>query len=94
MAGPLNVATLHRLAGLARCVEGGKPITRVVGEHTVYGIARAFTHEGGGFLGADDDVREAYVWMSGGSLFSEQWWPVYKLLAGLEDGTVALNYAS
>jgi hypothetical protein len=45
-------------------------------------VLRAFTHEGGGFLREDEDVRDAYVWCSG---IFENWIPVEKVLDALDN---------
>jgi hypothetical protein len=87
---PLTLHALRQLASLADCVFAGQPITRVLDDGEAFtGTARAFTRLGGGFLDSTEDIRDGYVWISG--LF-EQWWPVSELLAGLDNGTVALNY--
>jgi hypothetical protein len=87
---PLTVSTLTRLGMLAEAVERKQPITRLLPDgNTVTKVARAFTHDGGGFLGRDDDVRDAFVWVSG---MTEEWWPVSELLDGIREGAVALNY--
>lgn len=92
---PLTVAQLTHLASLARCVQAGHPITRVnAAGDTEWGIARAFAHDGGGFLTDRDDVRDSFVWISAGSSLMERWWPVAELVEGLSAGTVALNYVS
>ena len=87
---PLTVHTLRKLRDLADAVYAGQPITRELPDGTILtGVARAFTRDGGGFLGPDEDVRDGYVWFSGAI---ESWWPVAELLDGLDNGTVALNY--
>lgn len=86
----LSVSILTRLGMLAETVQQGQRITRLLpnGDLSTK-VARAFTLDGGGFLGREDDVRDAYVWVSG---MTEEWWPVSELLDGIKDGTVALNY--
>lgn len=93
MTATLNMSTVLKLAELAHTVHAGQPITWLEDDGRVsWGIARAFTHEGGGFLGASDDVRDGFVWLSGGSSFVERWVPVSRFLAGLADGSVSLDY--
>lgn len=89
---PLTVGDLTLLGELATTVQHGKPITRLIDGETQWGIARAFTREGGGFLASHEDVRDGFVWVSGGSGLFERWWPVSELLAGLQTGEVALDY--
>jgi hypothetical protein len=87
---PLTLHALRQLAALADCVYAGQPITRELpGGTVVTGVGRAFTRDGGGFLGPEEDVRDGYVHVSG---ITEQWWPVADLLDGIGNGTVALNY--
>lgn len=89
----LNLAELWLLADLASTVAASKPITYLPDDGQArWGIARAFTHDGGGFLGPGDDVREAFVWLSGGTHFGEVWLPVSELLKGLREGRVALDH--
>lgn len=90
---PLTLSDLGHLSMLAAAVGAGQPITYLGNEgQTHWGIARAFTHDGGGFLGASEDVRDGFVWLSGGSHFGEVWVPVSELLSGLAEGRVALDY--
>lgn len=51
-------------------------------------VLRAFTHEGGGFLRYDEDVRDAFVWCSG---IFEHWFPVEELLDALDNITTGLH---
>lgn len=90
---PLSVGDLALLRMLATAVEAEQPITYLdeLG-HTRWGIARAFTHEDGGFLGDSEDVREGFVWLSGGTHFGEAFYPVQALVDGLREGRVALDY--
>ena len=93
MSRPLTIPELTTLSMLAECVQAGQPITRVTAAgDTEWGIARAFTRDGGGFLTTDEDVRDGFVWISGGSGLFERWWPVKELVEGIRDGDVALNY--
>ena len=45
-------------------------------------VLRAFTHQGGGFITEDEDVRDVYVWCSG---FTEQWFTVEEVLDAMEN---------
>ena len=47
-------------------------------------VLRAFTHDGGGFLSENEDIRDAYVWCSG---TFEHWFPVEQLLDALDNIT-------
>lgn len=89
---PLNVDTVLHLGQLAETVLAGQPITWLDGDRTEHwGIARAFTHDGGGFLGGMDDIRDGFVWISVGDSLFERWIPVATLLEGMRWGLVALN---
>lgn len=91
--GPLTVSTLTALGLLADAVERGNKIARILpGGDVEWGVARAFTHDGGGFLG-NDDVRDGFVWVSGGNRLTERWWPVAELLPGVHSGEVSTNYS-
>ena len=90
MTHTLTIHILRQLSKLADAVYAGQPITRELADGVlVTGVARAFTRNGGDFLGPGEDVRDAYVWVSG---TTEHFWPVVELLDGLENRTVALNY--
>lgn len=91
---PLSVSVLTRLGMLAECVQAGRPITYLKegSSRAQWGIARAFTREGGGFLAENEDVRLGFVWMSGGTHFGEVWVPVMELVEGIATGNVALDY--
>jgi transcription elongation factor Elf1 len=45
-------------------------------------VMRSFTHEDGGFLSEQEDVRDAYVWCSG---FTEHWFKVSDLIKALDN---------
>jgi hypothetical protein len=51
---------------------------------------RAFTHEGGGFISSDEDVRDAHIWTSG---IFEHWYPVMDLIRAIQniDGRYGLD---
>ena len=90
--GPLTVSVLTRLGMLAEAVERGQVIAWMTEGGTVhYGVARAFTRDGGGLL-LGEDVRDGFVWISGGDGLMERWLPVADLVAGLAEGRVALDY--
>lgn len=87
---PLTEHDVRNLAALGDAVLHGQPITRLSPDGDVTTkIARAFAHDGGGFLTAKDDIRDGFVWVSG---LTEEWWPVAELIEGMDQGTVALNY--
>jgi hypothetical protein len=51
-------------------------------DHPLTMVMRAFTHDGGGFIGPDEDIREAYVWCSG---FMERWFKVADIIKALDN---------
>lgn len=89
----LTVRLARALGNLADVVHLGRPITRMgpSGEPE-WGVARAFTHDGGGFLTDADDIRDGYVWISGGSGLFERWWKVSELLEAYLAGEAAFDY--
>lgn len=90
MARILTLSDLTRLGMLAEAVEEGRRIARMQEDGTVQsGVARAFAHDGGGFLTPADDVRDGFVWVSG---ITESWWPVAELADGIAKGTVSLDW--
>lgn len=61
--------TLHDFTALQTiigAVQGNKKIRWSFdgGQHIQEGVARALTRNGGGFIDADSDLRDAYVWIS------------------------------
>ena len=85
----LNRAGL--LADLIRAVERKSstklrfyPMGAEDADHPAEYVLRAFTHDGGGFLSENEDVRDAYVWCSG---IFEHWFPVEELLDALDNVT-------
>ena len=87
----LNRAGL--LADLIRAVESSNKQSGVKLRYYPFGsdtdkpaeyVLRAFTHDGGGFLREDEDVRDAYVWCSG---IFEHWFKVEELLDALDNTT-------
>jgi hypothetical protein len=92
----LTVHQLSVLGLLAEAVEQGRKIARQVDSadgEPEWGIARAFTREGGThFLTSADDVRDGFIWVSGGNRFTERWWPVAGLLEQFERGEVSLDW--
>jgi hypothetical protein len=90
----LSVSNACTIADILRAAQGNQPVTRLLENgQVVVGTARAITHEGGGFLGADDDVREGFLWMTMGSGF-EQWWPMSEIVPLVQSGEIALNYSA
>jgi hypothetical protein len=92
VTGPLTVSQLTVLGMLAEAVQTGRKMARLVDGEVEWGIARAFTREGGGFLSGGDDVRDGFVWISGGNRFTERWWPVAELLERFDRGEVSFDY--
>lgn len=91
---PLTVSALTRLGMIAEAVEQGRKVARLTPEGEVeWGVARALTRDGGGFLTGADDVRDGYVWVSAGNRLFERWWPVSDLLAAFDRGGVSLDYS-
>lgn len=89
----LTVAQLTRLGMIAEAVEQGRRIARLLPDGEIeWGIARAFTHDGGGFLSGADDVRDGFIWVSAGNRLSERWWSVSDLLLAFDRGEVSLGY--
>lgn len=90
--GVLNISDAVTIADILRVAQGNKPVTRLVeGGALVSGTARAITHEGGGFLGANDDVREGFLWVTTHTGF-EQWWPVAEMVPLVQAGEIALDF--
>lgn len=83
------------LADLIRGVKRGSKLSYYPrgakdADHPATSVLRDFTHDGGGFIRADEDVRDAYVWTSG---MFEHWYPVRDLMAALSnlDGHLGLD---
>lgn len=92
--GPLTVSVLTSLNMIGDAVDNGRRIARMGQDGEIeWGIARAFTHDGGGFLTGTDDVRDGFVWVSGGNRYTERWWPIAELATGLREGRVSLDYS-
>lgn len=93
-ARPLNVHDLTVLGMIGEAIDNSRMIARWDATSNVpeYGMARAFAHDGGGFLTRDDDVRDGCVWVSAGNRYTERWWPVADLMAGFDRGEVSLDY--
>lgn len=89
---PLSVHALRNLAELGDAVYAGKCIAWLDGTTTHWGVARAFTRDGGGFLLPHEDVREAFVWISGGDSLGERWVPVALLAEAIADNRASLDY--
>lgn len=89
----LNIDTAVTLGNLLRVAQGNQPVTRYIEDldRTVSGTARAITRDNGVFLGRDDDVRDAFLWVTLDSGF-EAFWPVADLLVDISNGDMALNY--
>lgn len=92
MATTLDIHQLTILSMIGEAVDQGRTIARWNDGNVEWGIARAFTRDGGGFLTSTDDVREGFIWISGGNRFTERWWPVAELLTGFDRCEVSLNY--
>lgn len=52
------------------------------------GVARCIAHDGGGFLSADEDVRDGFLHVSG---ISEWWLPVREIMAKVRVGAFAVD---
>lgn len=89
----LTVHQLTVLGLLAEAVEQGRKIARMIGDGEVeWGIARALTRDGGGFLTGADDVRDGFIWVSGGNRLGERWWPVAELVERFDRGEVSFDH--
>jgi len=85
IARPLTVGDLKALAYIKEAVRLGSRV-RWQNDYgdILDGVARAFTHDGGGFLNHDtDDVRDHYVHVSG---MMEYWLPVIHIVGLIRDG--------
>jgi len=86
---PLTVRTLVYLADLAGACQRTERVRWLLeGGVVAEGTARCFAHQGGGFLNSDEDVRDAYVHISGNG---EIWLPVSDVLALMERGEFAIG---
>lgn len=77
---PLTISQATYLATLLTACQSNARVKWAVDGDTdriLDGVARAITHEGGGFLSRDEDVRDGYVWISG---TFEHWLPVRDVL--------------
>lgn len=89
MDAPLTVRTLVHLSTLAGACQRTERVRWLLeGGVLAEGTARCFAHEGGGFLGADEDVRDAFVHISG---HGEVWLPVMDVVALMERGEFAVG---
>lgn len=52
------------------------------------GVARCIAHDGGGFLGGDEDVRDGFLHVSG---ITERWLPVVDLIGMVARGEFAVD---
>ena len=86
--GPLTVSDLVALSTLLEATKVRR--VRWLNEHgdLLDGVARCFAHEGGGFLGKDDDVRDYYLHVSG---TFEHWLPVRELIPMVNEGRFVLD---
>lgn len=87
--GPLTVSDLTSLSIIAQAAERSARVRWLLDEGEVAeGVARAITHDDGGFLSSGDDVRDAYLWVSG---VTERWLPVSSLVNGVRMGIVSFD---
>lgn len=82
----LTLWDLRTLTEIVDAVDKHARIRWLVDEGvTAEGVVRAFTHNGGGFLTATDNVLDAYLWVSS----TTEWWlPVSTIMTGLREGRV------
>lgn len=74
----LNMRTLSALADMSDAAVHAYRLRWAVGDSVIAdGVVRAFTRENGASIHADDDVRDAYLWVSG---TSEYFVPVRALI--------------
>jgi hypothetical protein len=77
---------------ILRAVQGGKKIAQLVAGGSIrVGTLRSVGDENGYFLGADEEVRDAYVritWQNG----FEQFVPFRDLMAEYNESTISLDY--
>ena len=95
--GPLSVSDVVALATITGAAASTARVARFMPEDSplagsvVQGTARSVGDERGNFLGAGEDVRDAYLRVTtrGGM---ECFWPVRELMADVESGTFAAEY--
>jgi hypothetical protein len=90
MNDPLTFRQMSELQALMPAVQGCRPVRWLVDDTNVLceGTARAITHIGGGFLNADEDIRDGFVWISG---TMEHWLPVREVMAKISKGEFAID---
>lgn len=85
----LTLQDAGALAEVLRLAESNSPVRWLVpGTDTIAsGVARAITHDGGGFY-REGDVRDAYLWISG---TMETWLPVSQVMAMIRSHNLAVD---
>ena len=90
----LNINDACTIADIVRTAQGNQPVTRLLdGGRVISGTARAIVKDdsGASFLGATDDVRDGYLWVTTVMGF-EEFWPMSEVMELVGSGELALNY--
>lgn len=80
-----------RIADIVRAAQGNRPVTRLVNDQVISGIARSIGDENGNLSQATDDVRDLFLRVTSTHGW-EHFWRVSELMEELVDGAFATNY--
>jgi hypothetical protein len=86
---PLSIPEVLALAKIIDAAEHGAYVRRLVDDRLVEGVARCITGQpGGGFLHADQDIRDGFLHVSA---LGEFWWPIGELVESIGVGEFAVD---
>lgn len=90
MSEVLNVAKACQIQTILDAAQRGSRVRWLTANNDIIeGVARALcVARGGGFLGAGDDVRDGYLWISG---TFEHWLPVRDVMTMIGNGEFGVD---